>query len=100
MMATYIVFFGYTDQGIRNVKDSPARIKAAKKTFQDLGAKVKDFYLVMGFGQYDTLFVVEAPDDETVSKASLKIGSLGNVRTDTHRAFTEEEFQKIISNVP
>ena len=99
-MATYIVLFGYTDQGIRNIKDSPARIKAAKKIFQDLGANVKDFYSVMGFGQYDTLFVVEAPDDETVSKASLKIGSLGNVRTDTHRAFTEEEFQKIVSNLP
>jgi uncharacterized protein with GYD domain len=99
-MATYIVLFGYTDQGIMNIKDSPARIKAAKQTFQDLGANVKDFYSVVGFGQYDTLFVVEAPDDETVSKASLKIGSLGNVRTDTHRAFTEEEFKKIVSNLP
>lgn len=99
-MATYIVLFGYTDQGIMNIKDSHARIKAAKKTFQDLGANVKDFYSVVGFGQYDTLFVVEAPDDETVSKASLKIGSLGNVRTDTHRAFTEEEFQRIVSNLP
>jgi uncharacterized protein with GYD domain len=99
-MATYIVLFGYTDQGIRNIKDSSTRIKAAKNTFQDLGANVKDFYSVVGFGQYDTLFVVEAPDDETMSKASLKIGSLGNVRTDTHRAFTEEEFQKIVSNLP
>jgi uncharacterized protein with GYD domain len=99
-MATYIVLFSFTDQGIRNIKDGPARVKAAKKIFQDLGANVKDFYLVMGFAQYDTLFVVEAPDDETVSKASLKIGSLGNVRTDTHRALTEEEFQKIVSNLP
>jgi len=99
-MANYIVLFGFTAQGIKNIKDSPARVKAAKKIFQDLGAKVKYFYLVMGFGQYDTIFLVEAPDDETVSKASLKIGSLGNVHTDTHRVFTEVEFQKIVSNLP
>lgn len=98
-MANYVVFFGYTDQGIRNIKDSPGRVEAAKKTFEDMGAKVKDFYLVMGMDQYDTMFVVEAPDDETVAQASLKVGSSGNVRTNTHRAFSQEEFKKIISRL-
>ena len=98
-MATYVVFFGYTEQGIRNIKDSPARVDAAKKTFEGMGAKVKDYYLVMGLDQYDTMFIVEAPDDEVVAQASLKIGSLGSVRTDTHRAFSEDEFKKIISNL-
>jgi uncharacterized protein with GYD domain len=99
LMATYVVFFGYTEQGIRNIKDSPARVEAAKKTFQDMGARVKAFYLVMGMDRYDTMFIVEAPDDETIARASLKVGSLGNVRTDSHRAFSEDEFKKIVSRL-
>ncbi|MFC1980829.1 GYD domain-containing protein [Chloroflexota bacterium] len=98
-MANYIVFFGYTEQGIKNIKDSPTRVEAARKTFEDMGAKVKDFYLVMGMDRYDTMFIVEAPDDETVAQASLKLGSLGSVRTDTHRAFNQDEFKKIISRL-
>ncbi len=98
-MATYVIFFGYTEQGIRNIKDGPARVKAAEKTYQDMGVKVKDFYLVMGLGRYDTMFIVEAPDDETIARASLKVGSLGYVRTDTHRAFSEGEFGKIASRL-
>lgn len=98
-MGNYIVFFGYTEQGIKNIKDSPARVEAAKKTFESLGAKVNDFYLVMGVDRYDTMFIVEAPNDEVVAQASLKIGSLGSVRTDTHRAFSEDEFKKIIAKL-
>jgi uncharacterized protein with GYD domain len=96
-MANYIVFFSYTEKGIKNIKDSPARVEEAKKTFEDAGAKVKDFYLVMGMNQRDTMFIVEAPDDETVAQASLKVGSSGNVHTDTHRAFSKDEFEKIVS---
>lgn len=98
-MANYVVFFSYTEQGRKNVKDSPGRVEAAKKTFDSMGAKVKDFYLVMGMDQYDTMFIVEAPDDETIAQASLKVGSMGNVRTDTHRAFDEAEFKKITSRL-
>ena len=98
-MPTYIVFFGFTQQGIQNIKDSPARVEAAKKTFNDLGAKVKDFYAVMGMDRYDTMFLVEAPDDETVTQAALTISSLGFVHTDTHRAFTEDEYQKLIARL-
>ncbi|MFC1968530.1 GYD domain-containing protein [Chloroflexota bacterium] len=98
-MANYIVFFGYTEQGIKSIKDSPARVEAAKKIFEGMGAKVKEFYLVMGMDRYDTMFIVEAANDEIVAQASLKIGSLGSVRTDTHRAFSEDEFKKIISRL-
>ena len=59
---------------------------------------MKDFYLAMG--QYDAVVVVEAPDDETVAKASLAIGSLGNVRIETLRAFTEEEYRGIVRALP
>ena len=99
-MATYIVLFGYTQLGIENVKESPARVDAAEKAFKAVGAKVKEFYAVMGMSHYDTIFIVEAPDDETVAKAVLTIGSVGNVRTETHRAFTQSEFKKIVAALP
>lgn len=98
-MATYIVLFGYTEQGVSNIKDSPARVEAAKQMFREMDVEVKVFYLVMGMDRYDTMFIAEAPDDETVARASLKISSLGYVHTDTHRAFTEEEFRRIVSGL-
>jgi uncharacterized protein with GYD domain len=97
-MATYIILFRFTQQGIKNIKESPDRVDAAKQTFQAMGAKVKEFYSVMG--KYDTVFIVEAPDDETIAKLTLAIGSLGNVRTETLRAFTEDEYRKIIADLP
>ena len=99
-MSTYVMLFGFTQQGIMNIKESPARVEAAEKTCQAMGAKVKDFYAVMGMGQYDTLFILEAPDDETIAKAAMAIGSLGNVRTETHRAFAEDEYGKILAALP
>ncbi len=70
-MATYIMLFRFTQKGIENIKESPARVKAAKKAFRDMGAEVKAFYMVLG--HYDTVFIVEAPDDETIAKAALSI---------------------------
>ena len=97
-MATYISLIKYTQQGIQNIKDSPARLDAAKKAFQSMGAEIKQFYLVMG--QYDLAIVFDAPDDETVAKLMLATGSLGNVSTQTMRAFTEDEFRKIVAGLP
>jgi len=97
-MATYIILLRFTQQGIKNIKESPDRVDAAKQTFRAMGAEVKDFYSVMG--KYDTVLVIEAPDDETIAKLTLAIGSLGNVRTETLRAFTEDEYRKIIADLP
>ena len=97
-MATYIILTNYTQKGIENIKDSPARLDAAKKAFKAMGAELKQWYLVMG--QYDAVVVAEGPDDETVAKLALAIGSLGNVRTETLRAFTEDEYRKIIAALP
>ena len=97
-MTTYIILFQLTQQGIENIKESPARVEAAKKAFRALGVEVKAFYSVMG--RYDTIFILEAPDDDTVAKAALAIGSIGNVRTETLRAFTEDEYKKIIADLP
>ncbi|KPJ66568.1 MAG: GYD family protein [Syntrophobacter sp. DG_60] len=97
-MATYIMLLRFTEQGIKNIKESPARVEAAKQAARGMGAEVKEFYAVIG--QYDTVVVVEAPDDETVASMALALGSLGNVRTETLRAFTEDEYRKIIAALP
>ena len=96
-MATYLMLCSWTEQGVKNIKDVPARVKAAKKTVQAVGGKVKDFYAVMGLPHADTVVIFEAPNDETAAKAALTISSLGFVRTQTVRAFTEQETQKIIA---
>ncbi len=97
-MAKYVLLSRFTQQGVQTIKDGPARLGAARQTFQRLGAELKEFYLTLG--EYDAVVVVEAPDDETVAKASLAIGSLGNVRIETLRAFTEEEYREIVGTLP
>jgi uncharacterized protein with GYD domain len=97
-MATYIALVNYTDQGIRNVKDSPKRLDAAKKMLKDMGGELKQFYMTMG--SHDIVTVVEAPSDETVAKFVLMLASGGNVRTTTLKAFTEAEYRKLISTLP
>ncbi len=97
-MARYVLLTRFTQQGLQTIKDGPARLDAARQTFQGLGAELKDFYLTMG--EYDAVVVLEAPNDETVAKASLAIGSLGNVRIETLRAFTEDEYRKMIGALP
>lgn len=97
-MPTYITLINFTDQGIRNIKDSPKRLDAAKKMLKAMGGDLKQFYLTMG--AYDIVVVAEAPNDEVVAKFALAVGSLGNVRTTTLKAFTEAEYRKIIAGLP
>jgi uncharacterized protein with GYD domain len=97
-VATYIALLSFTQQGIENIKESPARLDVAKKAYQAMGAELKEFYLVMG--QYDMVIVAEAPDDETVAKLALAIGSQGAIRTETLRAFPEDEYRKIVAALP
>lgn len=96
-MATYIVLFNFTAQGMQNIKGSPKRIDILKKTLRDVGVELKKFYSVMG--RYDTVCIFEAPDDKTMAKAVLAMGLAGNVRTETLRAFTEDEFKEIINEL-
>ncbi|MBW1672250.1 MAG: GYD domain-containing protein [Deltaproteobacteria bacterium] len=97
-MATYILLLRFTQKGIENIKESPARHDASVKTLQAMGAELKEMYLVMG--QYDVVIVAEAPDDETIAKYALNLGSKGTVSTETLRAFTEDEYRKIIAALP
>ena len=97
-MSAYIMLGRFTQQGIETIKEVPARDVAAEQTIQAMGAELKGLYYVMG--QYDFVAIIEAPDDETVAKLAIAIGSLGNVRTETLRAYTKDEFAKIIATLP
>lgn len=96
-MATYIVLMNFTDQGIRTVKQSPERRKAATAAAEKLGIKVKEAYLTMG--AYDVVILVDAPNDETMTAWTLSLGSLGNVRTQTMRAFSANEMDAIFAKL-
>ena len=97
-MATYITLLKYTHQGITTIKDGAQRLENAKAAYAAAGAKLTAFYLTMG--RYDAVVVSEAPDDETVAKLALATGRLGNVSTETLRAFNEDQFKKIIASLP
>ena len=96
-MATFISLVNWTDQGIRNVKDSPDRYEAFKALAEKVGGAVKGVYYTMG--HYDMVVIVEG-SDEAAMTAMLKVGSLGNVRTETLRGFSLEEMRKIIGKMP
>lgn len=96
-MATYVSLVSFTDQGIRTIKESPGRFEAFKTTAEKLGVTVKSVYYTVG--SYDLVLVTEGTE-EAVTAALLKGGSLGNVRTQTLRAFSVDEIRKILANVP
>jgi uncharacterized protein with GYD domain len=97
-MPHYITLATFTQKGIENIKDGPARLEKAKQAFESMGAKLKEFYLVTG--QYDMVVIAEAPDDETIAKLALIIGARGTSRTVTFRAFTEKEYRRIVAELP
>jgi uncharacterized protein with GYD domain len=96
-MPTYITLFKWTQKGIENVKDSPKRLDKAKEAIKAGGGKMQAFYMTMG--QYDGVTISEAPSDEALAKAMLAMGSGGAIKTETLRAFTEEEYRKLIGSL-
>jgi uncharacterized protein with GYD domain len=97
-MPTYITLINYTQQGVENMKDSPKRLAAAKEAMEATGLKFKAFYLTLG--RFDAVLVGEAPSDEAVAAFALAQAGHGAVRTETLRAFTEEEYRQIIASLP
>jgi uncharacterized protein with GYD domain len=96
-MATFISLVNFTDQGIKTVKDSPDRFHAFKAMAEKAGIAVKSVHWTIG--RYDLVTVVEG-SDEAYTALLLKLGSLGNVRTETLRGFSIDEFKKILSKMP
>jgi uncharacterized protein with GYD domain len=97
-MAKYISLVKYTGKGVENIKESPNRLDAVKQLCESMGAKVEGFYLTMG--RYDIIIIIEAPDPETAAKILLTVTSKGSVSTETLTAFPEDEYRKIISELP
>jgi uncharacterized protein with GYD domain len=97
-MPTYITLLRWTTKGIENIKESPARLDAAKAATEAAGGKFVGFYLTMG--QYDAVAIGEWPDDEAAATFALVTGSQGNVQTETLKAFTEDEYREIIAALP
>ena len=96
-MPTYVTLFKWTEQGIKNIKDAPARFEASKKLVESMGGKTLGIYVTMG--DYDIVAVTEGSNDEMAAAVALSIGSTGNAKTTTMRAFTESEFAKIVKKV-
>lgn len=97
-MATYIVLLNWTDQGIRDVKDTINRAKAFRQAAQTMGVEIRDIHWTIG--PYDAISTFDAPDDETATRLGLALGMKGNVRSTTLRAFGEQEMERIIQGLP
>ena len=96
-MATYIVLSSFTDQGIRTVKETTRRSEAVREMARKMGIDTKSIYWTIG--QYDVVATFEAPDDETMTALSLAISSMGNVRTQTLRAFSKDDMGGILAKL-
>ena len=93
-MPRYVTLINWTEQGIAGFKESVDRYEATQKQFEQLGVRLVDVYWTLG--EHDIVAVVEAPDDESATAALLMLGSTGNVRTETMRAFSREEMRGVI----
>ena len=96
-MVTYLILLNWTDQGIKNVKESPKRLDGVKKLAKDLGGEIKSFYMTLG--AYDLVLIVEMPNNDKLANFVLKLGSLGNVRSTTLRAYSEDDYRRIINGL-
>jgi uncharacterized protein with GYD domain len=97
-MPVYITLVSFTQQGVENIKEGPARLDQVKQAIRAAGGEMYAFYLTMG--RYDAMTISEAPSDEVYAATLLAIASAGAVRTETLRAFTEDEYRGIIASIP
>lgn len=97
-MATYIMLMKLTEQGIKDIKNAPQRIEQGSKAVEAMGGKLLGFYSVMG--EYDYVAIGETPSEEVMMTFLLGLGSLGNIRTTTLRAFNREEFATMVKKLP
>jgi uncharacterized protein with GYD domain len=97
-MSDYILLINWTEQGISKIKESPDRYNSFKASVEKAGGKLIGGYYT--FGEYDVIIIIEAPNDDVVMSLMLKVGSAGNVRTKTLKAFNAEQGIKIIKDLP
>lgn len=97
-METYIVLINFTEQGIKNIKDGPSRVEAAKAAYKAIGGELKAFYLTLG--RYDAIAIGEVPNAKAGAGLALATAQQGNIRTESVRAFTESEYKEIVEGLP
>ena len=97
-MATFVSLLRFTGEAVQNVKEGPQQLDALKQGLGAMGVQVKQFYMLMG--EHDALAILEAPDDETALKSAFAMAAAGGIRTETLRAFTEDEFRSIVAGMP
>lgn len=93
-MPTYITLADWTGEGIANAKESPKRLQNAREVASAHGGEITDFFMTMG--EHDMVVISQFPDDESCAKTMLKIGGSGSVRTQTLKAFTENEYRDVM----
>jgi uncharacterized protein with GYD domain len=96
-MPTYVTLIHYTEQGVKTFKNLSQRLDETRQAGEPMGASLVSYYLTMG--QYDAIAITEAPDDAAIAKLALAAGARGNVRTETFRAFTEDEAKAIAAEL-
>ena len=96
-MAKYVILLSWTEQGVKNIKDSPKRLDAARALAKKMGCTLGDFYMTAG--ATDMCIIADAPDDAALAKFNLTVAMGGNVRTTTMKAFTEAEYRNIIGSL-
>jgi len=97
-MPTYIILANLTDQAMKAIKITPKRIDKAIKNFEEMGGKLIGLYTTMG--EYDYVAIGEAPSDEVAMTFLLRLGSAGDIRTKTLRAFTKGELAEMLKKLP
>ena len=96
-MSKYILLCNWTDQGIRNVGDTVKRSRAARELFASMGVSAREWFFTLG--PYDVVLTVEAPDNETLTRAALSLAAQGNLRVTTMPAFGEKEMEQITGSL-
>jgi uncharacterized protein with GYD domain len=94
-MPSYVVLLNWTDQGVRSFKETVNRYEAVRRRFEEMGMRFSDIRWTLG--AHDLIILLEAPDDETLAAGLLSLSSMGNLRTTTMRAFTDDEMRDIIA---
>jgi uncharacterized protein with GYD domain len=97
-MPHFVTLVRYTHQGISQIKESPSRLDAARKAAEEVGGKIQAWYLTMG--HYDAVLISEFPSDEACARFTLSAGALGNISTETLKAFPEADYRKICGSLP
>lgn len=97
-MPTYIGLYRWTDQGVKNVKDTIKRTEQAKAAIEKVGGRLVSVHWTQG--AYDLVAIAEYPDDETASAVNLTVAMGGSVRSETMRAFNAQEMQRVLDKIP